>query len=132
VRSAQLFFAVCSNQLMAAAVELKQCFVKEVSMKLAYTSLIIATSFATASLSSLAAEQADTARNAATSAAEEQSQVKTSDTGWAVPQSVQLDPQIVQSYGGSLRPGPHNRQRGQPHGGAVVSMARSTDVPGRE
>jgi hypothetical protein len=101
-------------------------------MQLAYVSLIVATSFAAASLQSLAASPADATTNAAMPAAPERSEVKTSDTGWAVPQSVQLDPQTVQSYGGSLRPGPHNRQRSQPHGGPVATMARPNEVPGRE
>jgi hypothetical protein len=101
-------------------------------MKRAYVSLI-ATAFAAASLQALAASQADTTANAATSAATaEQYPVRTSDTGWAVPQSVQLDPQTVFSHGGSLRPGPHNRQISPAHGSPVASMARPENVPGRE
>lgn len=103
-------------------------------MKLAYASLVIA-AFAAASLQSLAASQSDTTQATATSTldrAAQPTQVRTSDTGWAVPQSVALDPQTVQSHGGSLRPGPHNRQISPAHGGPVVSAARPDQIPGRE
>jgi hypothetical protein len=103
-------------------------------MRLAYTSLIIVACGAV-SLHALAAPAAGGATSTEMTlaqAAEQSSPVKTSDTGWAVPQSVALDPQIVQSQGGSLRPGPHNRRFTKPHGGPVASVARPDDVPGRQ
>ena len=101
-------------------------------MKLAYALLIIPTVFGAASLQSLAASQANATREGATPASGVQYQVRTSYTGWAVPESVPLDPQIVQSHGGSLRPGPHNRQINPSHGGPIASMARPDEVPGRQ
>jgi hypothetical protein len=65
------------------------------------------------------------------SSAEQSTQVTTADSGWAVPKPVALDPQTVQSHGGSLRPGPHNRQLTEPHGGPVFSTARPAEMPGR-
>ena len=58
-------------------------------------------------------------------------QVHTSDVGYATPQMLKLDPQIVVSQGASLRPGPHNHHYRPPHGGPVTAGDRS-DVPGRE
>jgi hypothetical protein len=59
----------------------------------------------------------------------ESSQVRTSEAEYATSQV--LSPQIVQSQGGTLRPGPHNRHFSAPHGGSVIAGDRS-DVPGRE
>jgi hypothetical protein len=103
-------------------------------MKPAYVSLIIA-ACAASSLQAFAASQAGsmTSTEMPTLPAAEQSiQVRTADSGWAVPAPVSLDRQTVQSQGGSLRPGPHNRQLTKPHGGPVLSVARSDEVPGRE
>jgi hypothetical protein len=101
-------------------------------MKLAYVSLIVGTC-AAASLHALAATQVDATRDAATQAAVAQhAQVRTSTSTWAMPQPIALDQQVVQSHGGSLRPGPHNRQTSPAHGGPVASMARPEDMPARE
>jgi hypothetical protein len=56
--------------------------------------------------------------------------VKTADFGWATPDLAPLESQTVQSQGGSLRPGPHNRHLNPPHGGSVHSGDRG-DMPGR-
>jgi hypothetical protein len=58
-------------------------------------------------------------------------EVRTSDVGYATPEMLKLDPQVVLSQGGSLRPGPHNRHFRPPHGGPVTVGDRS-EVPGRE
>ena len=57
--------------------------------------------------------------------------VRTSDVGFATPEMLKLEPQVVLSQGGSLRPGPHNRHFRPPHGGPVTVGDRS-EVPGRE
>ena len=58
--------------------------------------------------------------------------VRTSDVEYATPE--RLDPQVVQSQGGSSRPGPHNRHFSTAHGGSVTAGDRSDvrdaiDVP---
>ena len=56
-------------------------------------------------------------------------EVRTSDVEYATPE--RLDRQVVQSQGGSLRPGPHNRHFSTAHGGSVTAGDRS-EVPGRD
>ena len=56
--------------------------------------------------------------------------LKTASFGFATPELIPLDSQIVQSQGASLRPGPHNRHLTPPHGGAVHPGDRG-DMPGR-
>lgn len=56
--------------------------------------------------------------------------VRTADFGFATPELIPLDSQTVQSQGGSLRPGPHNRHLTPPHGGPVHPGDRG-DAPGR-
>lgn len=102
-------------------------------MKSAYTSVAVIALLA-GSLPALAASQTDNAQAAATSngdLAAQHTQVKTSDTGWAVPQSVTLEPQTVHSYGAAIRPGPQNRQLAPVQGDPVESMPRPSDLPGR-
>lgn len=72
------------------------------------------------------AAKPDAARNSLPPAERD---VKTADAAYASPEP--LDPQIVVSWGPSLRPGPHNHHVTPPHGGPVTIRDRS-ETPGRE
>jgi hypothetical protein len=109
----------------------REGYFEEIIMKV-LSLLFIGTCGAVLSLSSHAAIDDAAAKKAGAPpsvASHESSPVRTSDAEYATSQV--LSPQIVQSQGGTLRPGPHNRHFSAPHGGSVVAGDRG-DVPGRE
>jgi len=97
-------------------------------------SVLAGTLCAALSLPAIAAHHPDAAGAAQITPSMEKrdtAQVRTADTGYATPEMLKLDPQVVVSQGGSLRPGPHNRHFRPPHGGPVTVRDRS-EVAGRE
>lgn len=61
---------------------------------------------------------------------QQQRVVKTAEWGFEAPNLFRLDPQEVQSQGGTIRPGPRNRFRTPPHGGLIT--VGDPGLPGRE
>ena len=105
---------------------------EEVIMKSSLAFLIVG-AFAAGSLHAIAAMQTQgtvASDSPPPGIGQESRSVRTADSGYGAIQPIPLEPQTVQSQGGSLRPGPHNRHLTPPHGGPLHSNAR-LDVPGR-
>jgi hypothetical protein len=79
-----------------------------------------------------AAQSASTTKDQVSAAPAQQHEVvMTAKWGFEAPNLFPLDPQEVQSYGGTTRPGPRNRHLSASRGGLVTAAERS-GLPGRE
>lgn len=70
-------------------------------------------------------------RELSTTTMEQPDIVDTAKWGFEAPGLFPLDPQQVQSQGGTMRLGPRNTYQTPPHGGLVSAVDRSS-LPGRE
>jgi hypothetical protein len=104
----------------------------EVSMRKSLVILIGALGAAGTLQAAPATQSANTTRNEIPSSPTQQHQVvMTAKWGFEAPNLFPLDPQEVQSYGGTTRPGPRNSHLSASHGGLVTAVDRSS-LPGRE
>lgn len=95
--------------------------------------ILIGSLCAAGTLQAAPAAQSATATRDETSSTPTQQQeiVMTAKWGFEAPNLFPLDPQEVQSYGGTTRPGPRNRHLSASRGGLVTAAERS-GLPGRE
>jgi len=95
--------------------------------------ILIGTLCAASTLQAAAAAQSgSTAKDKISSMPTQQHEVvMTGKWGFEAPNLFPLDPQEVQSYGGTTRPGPRNRHLTASRGGLVTAVDRS-GLPGRE